>query len=114
MSRDDSPNAEVCQTDPEELSLEELREEFKQVRGQMDPFAPYESQRELADRRQALWGEIRRRTDVHLPKCRKCGGQRWSQNAGDPVTCRDCGHEGQASTENAVHEAWDEMLEESA
>lgn len=97
-------------TDPEEMTLEELREEFREVREEMDPFAPYDEQPELSDRRRELWREIHDRTDVGPPKCKECGERRWSQATGEPVVCDGCGYAAGSATETAVHDAWDRML----
>jgi predicted Zn-ribbon and HTH transcriptional regulator len=63
-------------------------------------------------RHSKLWREMRRRAEMEPPECPDCGGRRWRQSPGDPVYCSQCGRETVAEMEEAVHEAWDAIIEE--
>lgn len=104
-------DASISQADPGDMTLAELRDEHADLEDVVDPFSPYEGQEDAWDRKQKVWRAIRKRVDVQEPKCRKCGERHWSQAAGDPVVCRGCGAEGGAEIEEAVHDAWDAMLD---
>lgn len=103
--------SESGQPDPADMELEELREEYLELRDEIDFFSSFEQQSDLFDRLEVLWGELRSRVDVDRPECPKCGAQHWSQTPGDPVYCRNCSHEvGSADLEDAVHDAWNQII----
>jgi predicted RNA-binding Zn-ribbon protein involved in translation (DUF1610 family) len=115
MSETEEPPIDLDFQPVDESSGEELVEQHSELAGHIHPgYQPHihnwhETVHERCD---ALWSEIRNRTETDEPPCPDCGGRRWGQAAGDPVHCRQCGHEGPAETENAVHEAWDAMISE--
>lgn len=103
--------SESAQSDPADMDLEQLREEYQDLQEEIDFFGSFEQQSDLFDRLEALWSELRSRVDVERPECPKCDAQRWGQTPGDPVYCRNCSHEvASADLEEAVHDAWNQII----
>ncbi len=92
--------------DPEEMGLEELREEYSE-RADIGFPEPEEH-----DRKMALWNELRHRVDVEQPPCPHCGEGNWGQAPGEPVQCNSCGEYLGENPElhQEIRSAWDEIM----
>lgn len=112
-SENETMNVEISDRDTEEMTLEQLREEYNELNEIVDVWEPYEGQEEAWDRQQEVWRALEKRSDVEIPECPKCDGRRWSQAPGDPVVCHTCGWTATGSMENNVHEAWRRIKEGS-
>lgn len=92
--------------DPEEMSLEDLREEYLEVAdiGYSDP--------DKDERKMALWHELRDRVDVEQPECPTCGERNWGQAPGEPVMCNACGDSLGKNPElrEEIQAAWNEIM----
>lgn len=96
--------------DVDEMSIEELREEFQEVADEVDFREPYEGQADVWDRHEELWNALEERSNVEQPECPECGHRGWGQSPGDPVVCLECSHMASRSLEESVHESWDRIV----
>jgi hypothetical protein len=69
----------------EELSLADLREDYKNLTEAWLSNRLSESERE---RRAKMWTALQRRTDVDQPACPNCGARNWGFS--DHIECRAC------------------------
>ena len=97
-----------------ELDGSELLDQHREiVQALYDDDRPgYDVSNEAIERAEALWSEVRSRTETDEPQCPDCGARRWAQAAGEPAICQGCGREARAEMEADVHDAWDEMMQE--
>lgn len=93
------------------MTLAELRAEFAKAQDEVDFWEPYEDQVDAWDRRDELWKALEKRAEVEQPECPGCGGRRWGQAPGDPVTCVQCGRAVGSDLEREVHDAWRQIRE---
>lgn len=82
---------EITDRDPSEMTHTELYDEWREVYERLlQPIEDGDEHDELWDRRGALWGEMKSRTDAEPPECPECGGQSWGQEYGEPKACTEC------------------------
>ncbi len=95
-----------AQREPEEMELEELREEYRDLAG-LGPSEPWEQKRKMD-----LWYELCDRVDVEQPPCPECGDGNWGQAPGEPVRCNSCdymlGRDPELRQE--IQNAWNEIM----
>lgn len=98
----------------EELSHEDLREEYSQINDDLyhTGMPTAERNEELYERRDEIWAEMKSRVEFEYPECPECGSShQWSQTPGDPKQCGSCGYHPQ-KTEiiEQIDEAWNTIL----
>lgn len=95
-------------TDPEELSDDDLADEYLELNELR--FSRMKSLDEKeASRRTAVWQELRSRSDVEQPECPECGESKWTFT--DHTECASCGH-GPTDHElvDEVHRGWEQIV----
>lgn len=86
MTDSDTQNVEVAQTDVEDMSTEDLREEY-----QTYDLYSIDTTTDLWDRHLAIWTELESRDLVDFPTCKQCGAETWRFEVGGPPSCAECG-----------------------
>lgn len=92
--------------DVEEMSVEELREEYTTYDiGSLSFDHPYR------DRHIVVWAELESRNLVEFPDCHECGEGRWRFERGGPPHCAACGaHPESVEQETEIFEASQRLL----
>lgn len=103
---DTEEDRDDAQREPEEMELEELREEYSDLAG-LGPSEPWEQ-----DRKMNIWYELCDRVDVDQPECPHCGERNWGQAPGEPVRCNACDHPLGRDPElrQEIQNAWNEIM----
>ncbi len=92
--------------DVEEMSVEELREEYTTY-----DIASLSVEHPYWDRHVEVWAELESRDVVDFPNCPECGNDRWRFEVGGPPHCAECRHRPTtAELEQEVHQASQKLL----
>ena len=113
MSESDTPADKTLQDlptaphqDVEEMSVEELREEYTTY-----DIASLSVEHPYWDRHVEVWAELESRDVVDVPDCHECGEDRWRFGPGGPPHCAACGaHPESGEQEMEIHEASQRLL----
>lgn len=113
--RQETPPIEYGETDVEEMAVDELREEFKELSQLMAyDYAPhlYDWHEDAHQRQLSVWDELKERSDVEEPECPDCGARNWGQSPGDPKHCRECLRQvfREPELREEIDDAWDAIL----
>lgn len=95
-------------TNPDEMGLEAIREEYSELRERSVSGSATEPE---WNRIGELWNELRERTEVEQPECPACGARDWGFS--DHIECSRCGTAPAPDAQNLrdeIQSAWEQMM----